>query len=90
MKLDLNRIEQNDGEKYFDFTGILRHIKETVSDTPYEECLKDDPCAVPGVNMDLLTKKDGKYAVRPLTLANPYLYYILTRIVFPQRMEGCP
>ncbi len=66
--------------EYFTFDGILNYVKETIGDRDYEECLSDKrPEALSDINMELLTNKDGKYAVRPITLANPYLYYFLVR-----------
>lgn len=66
--------------EYFTFDSILKYVKDTIGDKPYKECLSDIlPDNLPDVNMDLLTNKDGKYAVRPLTLANPFLYYFLVR-----------
>lgn len=60
--------------EYFTFDKILDFVKDTIGDKPYEECISDTlPDDLDDVNMDLLTNKDGKYAVRPLTLANPYL-----------------
>lgn len=68
--------------EYFTFDKILDFVKYTIGDKPYEECISDTlPDDLDDVNMDLLTNKDGKYAVRPLTLANPYLYYFLVREV---------
>ncbi len=68
--------------EYFTFDKILDFVKSTIDDKPYEDCLSDTlPDDLDDVNMDLLTNKDGKYAVRPLILANPYLYYFLVREV---------
>ena len=33
------------------------------------------------MNLDILLNKDGRYAVRPIILANPFLYYFLVREV---------
>ncbi len=67
--------------EYFDFNPILKFVKDTIAETPYKECLHSEKivgeCA--GVNHEILLNKDGKYAVRPLTLCNPYLYYFLAR-----------
>ncbi len=66
--------------EYFEFDNVLRNVKETIADKSYEECLTDiNPNDLPDVNMDILLNKDGHYAVRPLILANPYLYYFLAR-----------
>lgn len=66
--------------EYFDFDVVLNHVKKTIGDKPYEECLTDmSPDNIPDVNLDILLNKDGHYAVRPLILANPFLYYFLAR-----------
>ncbi len=66
--------------EYFDFDVVLNYVKETIGDRLYEDCLTDiSPDNLPDVNLDLLLNKDGLYAVRPLILANPFLYYFLAR-----------
>lgn len=67
--------------EYFVFDNLLDKIREVIADTPYEECLQDGvlPENLADVNIDILFNKDGKYAVRPLMLANPLLYYFLVR-----------
>ncbi len=67
--------------EYFVFDELLNFVRETVADTPYEQCLANDvlPDDLPDVNLDILLNKDGHYAVRPIILANPYLYYFLVR-----------
>lgn len=39
------------------------------------------PESLSDVNLDILLNKDGRYAVRPIILANPFLYYFLVREV---------
>lgn len=67
--------------EYFTFDGLLKAVRDKVVDTPYEECLRGDsrPELSPDVNVDVVVSKDGKYAVRPFVLANPFLYYFLVR-----------
>lgn len=67
--------------EYFVFDNLLDKIRDVIADTPYEECLLDGvlPENLSDVNIDILFNKDGKYAVRPLMLANPLLYYFLVR-----------
>lgn len=67
--------------EYFDFSGVLKYAAESVGDKSLNECVNGDwlPESLDGVNLDVITNKDGRYAVRPLTLANPFLYYILAR-----------
>ena len=69
--------------EYFVFDELLQSVKNAVGETPYEECLQDgiSPEQLPDVNLDILLNKDGHYAVRPIILANPFLYYILVREV---------
>lgn len=67
--------------EYFDFSGVLKYAAESVGDKSLNECVNGDwlPESLDGVNLDVITNKDGRYAVRPLTLANPFLYYMLAR-----------
>ena len=67
--------------EYFDFSGVLKYAADSIGDKSLDECVRDDcmPESVNGVNLDVITNKDGRYAVRPLTLANPFLYYMLAR-----------
>ena len=72
--------------EYFTFDSVLNYVRTTIGDKPYQECLSDVlPDDLQNVNMDLLTNKDGRYAVRPLTLANPYLYYFLVREICSEK-----
>lgn len=66
---------------YFDFSGVLKYAKEAVGDRTLRECTVKgfSPDNLDNVNLELITNKDGKYGVRPLTLANPFLYYMLAR-----------
>lgn len=66
--------------EYFDFDSVLRHVTDQIGDKPYVECCSETSAAeLEDVNLDILLNKDGKYAVRPLVLSNPYLYYFLAR-----------
>lgn len=67
--------------EYFVFDDLLQNVKNAIGETPYEECLQEDmsPAQLPDVNLDILLNKDGRYAVRPIILANPFLYYFLVR-----------
>lgn len=69
--------------EYFTFDEILKYVREKVGKTPYEECLQGSvsPESLSDVNLDILLNKDGRYAVRPIILANPFLYYFLVREV---------
>lgn len=67
--------------EYFDFSGVLKYAADSIGAKSLDECICGDclPESVHGVNLDVITNKDGRYAVRPLTLANPFLYYMLAR-----------
>ena len=67
--------------EYFVFDELLQNVKNAIGETPYEDCLQDDmsPKQLADVNLDILLNKDGRYAVRPIILANPFLYYFLVR-----------
>lgn len=67
---------------YLRFNTILKFVKEKVGRKDFSQCLKDpkkSPSDYENVNYDLLVNKDGRYAYRPLQLANPFLYYFLAR-----------
>ncbi len=67
--------------EYFIFDELLKSVKDTIGDTPYEDCLQEGVLAdrLTDVNLDILLNKDGHYAVRPIILTNPFLYYFLVR-----------
>ena len=65
---------------YFNFDEVLKSVRETIGRKKYDTCVKGDgPENLPDVNIEILLNKDGHYAVRPLVLANPYLYYFLAK-----------
>lgn len=65
--------------EYFDFAPILHFVEEKLGDKRYEECLRQIPQEMEGVNLTYVLSKDGGYGVRHLTFSNPYLYYFLVR-----------
>lgn len=69
--------------EYFTFDQVLKYVREKIGVTPYEECVQENisPEELSDVNLDILLNKDGRYAVRPIMLANPFLYYFLVREV---------
>ena len=69
--------------EYFTFDQVLRYVRETIGVTSYEECVQENISLeeLSDVNLDILLNKDGRYAVRPIMLANPFLYYFLVREV---------
>ena len=67
--------------EYFDFSGVLKYAAQIIGNKTLQQCTRERCCPEKerGVNLDVITNKDGRYAVRPLTLANPFLYYMLAR-----------
>ena len=65
--------------EYFTFDEVLKYVRKKVGSTSYKECLQNgiSPESLSDVNLDILLNKDGCYAVRPIILANPFLYYFL-------------
>ena len=54
--------------EYFTFDEVLKYVRETVGDAPYDECIQEGvlPDKLSDVNLDILLNKDGRYAVRPI------------------------
>ena len=66
---------------YFDFSEVLKFANESVGEKSLRECCVKgaSPAQFDNVNLEIMTNKDGRYGVRPLTLANPFLYYMMVR-----------
>ena len=49
--------------EYFTFDKVLKYVRETIEDTPYEECIQEGilPDELSDVNLDILLNKDGRY-----------------------------
>ena len=66
--------------EYFDFSPVLEYARKAIGDKSFIDiCNNANPNDFNGVNLEVISNKDGKYGVRPLTLANPFLYYMLAR-----------
>lgn len=66
--------------EYLDFDPVLTFAREYIADTPIDKCVKNvTPEDMAEANYDIMLNKDGKYAVRVLSLSNPFLYYMLAR-----------
>lgn len=65
--------------EYFNFTSLLAFVQDKIGDKPFEKCSASSPELLGGVNYNFTLNKDGRYAIRPLTLTNPYLYYMMVR-----------
>jgi hypothetical protein len=79
--------------EYFDFQPVLDYAQQKIGDSSIEDCLSADPYKMNDVNLDILLNKDGKYAIRPLSLVNPYLYSFLVRDICSEgnwrRIKDC-
>ena len=67
---------------YFNFQPVLDYVQKMVGKSDLDSCLKTEkvyPSHFDGVNYKMLINKDGRYAFRPLQIANPFLYYLLVR-----------
>ena len=66
--------------EYLNFDPVLTFAREHIADTPIDKCVNDvKPEDMTDANYDIMLNKDGKYAVRVLSLSNPFLYYMLAR-----------
>lgn len=66
--------------EYINFDSVLKFIREKVGKKSYNSCKgKKSPNELENVSLNILLNKDGKYAVRPLMITNPYLYYFLVK-----------
>lgn len=66
--------------EYLNFDPVLTFAREHIADTPIDKCVKDvTPEDMAEANYDIMLNKDGRYAVRVLSLSNPFLYYLLAR-----------
>jgi hypothetical protein len=68
--------------EYFDFSKVLEYAKKSLGNRQLESCKTNvTPDSLSGVSLEILTNKDGKYGVRPLTLPNPFLYTFLVNVI---------
>lgn len=59
---------------YINFQPILDYVKTTIGAKDLANCLKEEkqyPSKFDQVNYKILVNKDGKYAYRPIQIANP-------------------
>lgn len=77
--MDSNRFYTFELPEYFDFNPILQYAWDTIEDKTFEDCIAKNPEKCEGVTLDVTQSKDGKYAIRPCVLPNPFLYYFLSR-----------
>lgn len=63
--------------EYFDFSPVLDYCKKELRGKKFDSI----PESIHDVNLDILTNKDGKYGVRPITISNPFLYTYLAQTI---------
>ena len=63
--------------EYIDFSPILKCAEENISGIDILD-IAESAAQQEDVNLCVLSNKDGGYGVRPLTLANPFLYAMMT------------
>ena len=65
--------------EYIDMSSLLKNVRKNLGSTEFKHCLKSDPRYIKNLNYSLYVNKDGKQAIRPITLVNPYIYYFFVR-----------
>lgn len=72
---------------YIDFKPVLNYVENVVRNKDLKALLKDQkimPSEMEGVNHSILIKKDAQYSYRPIQLINPFLYYLLVKVMTNQ------
>ena len=64
---------------YIDMNPVLKHVRRIIDLKTVEECVEYEPLSSEHLNYTMNLNKDGKYAIRPITLVNPYIYYFFAR-----------
>lgn len=65
---------------YFDFSSVLRRVKEFLAAKPLAS-LELKPQSCEDVNYTIYSNKDGRYAWRPFQLIHPVIYVDLVNLV---------
>lgn len=72
--------------EYYNFGPILEYVQSVIEGKTYAECKSGvDMSGLQNVNHTILLNKDGRYGVRPLTIANPFSYCFLVREMFDEK-----
>ncbi len=69
---------------YIDFKPVIEYVQSTVGNKELRDILKAPkkmPSDYENVNHKILFKKDAQYSYRPIQLINPYLYYLLVKVM---------
>lgn len=67
--------------EYLDMTSILKYVRKTIGAKTIEDCVECNSISTEALNYTMNLNKDGKYAIRPIALVNPYIYYFFAREV---------
>ena len=67
--------------EYLDMTPVLKHVRKTLGSKAIEDCVECNSISTEALNYTMNLNKDGKYAIRPIALVNPYIYYFFAREV---------
>lgn len=67
--------------EYLDMTSILKHVRKTIGAKTIEDCVECNSISTEALNYTMNLNKDGKYAIRPIALVNPYINYFFAREV---------
>ena len=65
--------------EYLDMTPVLKHVRKTIGAKSIEDCVECNPISNEALNYTMYLNKDGKYAIRPIALVTPYIYYFFDR-----------
>ena len=69
---------------YLDMTPVLKHVRKTIGAKAFADCVECNPISNEALNYTMNLNKDGKYAIRPIALVNPYIYYFFAREICSQ------
>ena len=69
---------------YLDMTPVLKHVRNTIGVKAFADCVECNPISTEVLNYTMNLNKDGKYAIRPIALVNPYIYYFFAREICSQ------
>lgn len=61
--------------EHLDMTPVLKHVRKTIGAKAFADCVECNPISNEALNYTMNLNKDGKYAIRPIALVNPYIYY---------------
>lgn len=68
--------------EYFDFAPMLSYCQKQIGEKSWKGNFNLAAAGgMSGVNLEILSNKDGKYGVRPLSLVNPFLYAKLVSVL---------